>query len=166
MQLRSLLLLLVFLAAALFAAVNWNAFTTPTTLSLVVSSVQAPLGLIMLGLTALLTLLFLAFVVFTQTSMLVESRRQSRELRAQRELADQAEASRFTELRGFVEAELQKLAKMSTESHSSVLARVDKLEQALRAAVELSGNILGAHIGELNDRLERTAGGANSARPV
>ena len=68
MQVPTVLLLVVLITIALFAAINWSAFIAPVPLSLVVTTTQAPLGLIMLGLMALLTVLFLMFVVYLQTS--------------------------------------------------------------------------------------------------
>ncbi|MEO8627071.1 MAG: LapA family protein [Betaproteobacteria bacterium] len=155
MQIRTVLLLIVLAAIAIFAAVNWSAFVTPTPLSLVVTTVQAPLGLVMLALTALLTVMFLVFVVYLQSSVLFESRRYARELQAQRQLADQAEASRFTELRSFIETELRTHAGGSGDSKADLLARLGQTEDRLRAAIEQSGNTLAAYIGELEDRLER-----------
>ena len=162
MYLRTLLLLLVLGAISAFAVVNWGAFTTPTNLSLVFATVQAPLGLIMLGLAAILTVLFLIFVVYLQTSVIIEARRHGREVRAQRELADQAEASRFTELRTFLQAELPKLASQTTDLKTDVQTRLDQLDQNLRSAIEQSGNTLAAYIGELEDRVERRTAGTNS----
>lgn len=155
MKVRSLFLLLTVVAIAAFTALNWSAFMTPTTLSLGVANVQAPLGLVMLGLVAFLAALFLVFVVYLQTSVLLEARRHARELQANREIAGQAEASRFTELRGFLEAELRRQAGLDAESRAILLARLDQLDRDLRSAVEQSGNTLAAYIGELEDRLER-----------
>lgn len=155
MKVRTLLLLLTLVAIVAFTALNWSAFMTPTTLSLGVADVQAPLGLVMLGMVAFLAALFLVFVVYLQTSVLLEARRHARELQANRELAGQAEASRFTELRGFFEAELKRQAGLDAESRAVVLARLDQLDRDLRSAVEQSGNTLAAYIGELEDRLER-----------
>ena len=155
MKARTLLLLLAVVAIAAFTALNWNAIMAPATLSLGVADVQAPLGLVMLGLVAFLAALFLVFVVYLQTSVLLEARRHARELQANRELADQAEASRFTELRGFLEMELKRQAGLDAESKAVVLARLDQLDRDLRSAVEQSGNTLAAYIGELEDRLER-----------
>jgi len=118
MRTRTLLLLLALIGIAVFAAVNWTAITTPTTLSLVVTTVEAPIGLIMLSLTTLLTVLFLVFVAYLQTTVILEARRHTHELQEQRQLADQAEASRFTELRGFLETELRKLGEQSVESRA------------------------------------------------
>ena len=157
MKLRTLFLLIVLVAIAAFAALNWNAFIAPSEVSLGVTSVRLPLGMVMLGLLLLLTVLFLAYMVYLQSSSLLETRRHSRELQAHRELADQAEASRFTELRAYLEAELAKQAGLHAESRAAVLARVGQLEHDLRDAMEQSGNTLAAYIGELEERLGRSA---------
>lgn len=154
MKIRTLLLLLVLAAIAAFAALNWNAFMAPTILSLGFADVQAPLGLVMLGLLAFLTAVFLIFVTYLQTSVLLEARRHSREMKTQRELADQAEASRFTELRGFLEDELKKQADQAAEAQATILARLEQAERELRTVVEQSGNTLAAYLGEIEDRLE------------
>src|SRR3954447_8251266 len=83
----------------LFALLNWGAFSALTPISLGFTTVQAPLGLIMLGLSAFLCVLFAVWVIVLQASSLRDARRQTKELQAQRDLADRAEASRFTELR-------------------------------------------------------------------
>ncbi len=110
MPLRTILILVVLGAIALFAALNWEAFAAPTTLRLGFGTVEAPLGLIMLGLIALLAFLFLVFVTYLQTSVLIEGRRHARELEAQRELAERSEASRYTELRQLFQTELHQLS--------------------------------------------------------
>ncbi|HEY8707061.1 MAG TPA: LapA family protein [Burkholderiaceae bacterium] len=136
-MLRALAFFLVLALVGLFALVNWGAFTALTPLFLGVTTVQAPLGLIMLGLLAFLCVLFTVWVIALQASTLMDARRQTRELQAQRDLADKAEASRFTELR------------------TELLARLDRLQDESRLALEQSGNSVAAHIGELEDRLER-----------
>jgi len=162
MRLRTLMMLIVLGGIAAFAAVNWTAFMTPTTLSLVFTVVQAPLGAIMLAIAGLITVLFLVFVVYLQTSVIIETRRYGRELQAQRELADKAEASRFTELRGFLDAELSKLSDRIAEVKTGTDTRLDQLERDLRASVEQTGNTLAAYIGELEDRVERAISATDS----
>jgi uncharacterized integral membrane protein len=166
MYLRTLLILALLAAVAIFTALNWNAFVTPTTLSLVFAKVEAPLGLVLLGFVAVLTLLFLIYVVYLQSSVLIESRRYARELQAQRELADQAEASRFSQLQAFLENELRKVAQKSEELKTGVLAKLEEVERELRSVVEQSGNTLAAYIGEIDDRLERTSGERSSKGPA
>lgn len=155
MKVSTLLLLVVLIVIGAFAALNWNVFMEPRALSVGVAVVHAPLGLVMLGLLAFLTALFLIFVVYVQASVVVETRRHARELRANRELADQAEASRFTELRRFVEVELKKLADLDAESRVVFETRIDELKRDLRSAMEESENSLAAYLGELEDRLEK-----------
>jgi uncharacterized integral membrane protein len=166
MYLRTLLILALLVAVAIFTAINWSAFVTPTTLSLVFAKVEAPLGLVLLGFVAVLTLLFLIYVVYLQSSVLIESRRYARELQAQRELADQAEASRFSQLQAFLESELRRVAQKSEELKTGMLARLEEVERELRSVVEQSGNTLAAYLGEIDDRLERTSGGRSSKSPA
>lgn len=154
-MLRALALFAVVAVIGLFALLNWTAFTTPTTLSLLFTEVQAPLGLIMLGLAVFLTLLFTLWAISMQASTLMEARRLNRELQAQRELADKAEASRFVELRSYVGAEMQRAATASGRSHEELLGRMTHLEGALRLALEHNANAVAASIGEFEDRLER-----------
>lgn len=156
MKLQTLLLLFVLAIIAAFSALNWGVFISPTALSLGFTEIQMPLGLIMLGLLAFVTVLFLVFVVYLQSTALLENRRISRELKANKELADQAEASRFTELRTYLEAELTKQTNQQEALKGSIFARIDQLEHDLRTATEHSGNTLAAYIGELEDRLEKT----------
>ena len=155
MKIRTLLLLLVLLAIVLFTALNWAVITTPTTLSLLVATVEAPLGLIMLGLLILLTGVFAIFAGYQQTSMLLEARQQTKALEAQRKLADQSEASRITELQNLLNSALIRLEQQSVESRQATSARLDQLEQNLRAAVNQEGTTLSAYIGQLEDRLDR-----------
>jgi uncharacterized integral membrane protein len=155
MKVRTVLLLLVLLAIVIFTALNWTIITTPATLSLLVATVEAPLGLIMLGLLLLLTGVFAIFTGYHQTSTLLEARQQTRALEAQRKLADQAEASRITELQNLLNTALLRLEQQSLESRQATAARLDRLEQDLRAAVAQEGTTLSAYIGQLEDRLDR-----------
>lgn len=156
MNLRSLFLFLALGLTAAFTALNWTTIIAPSELSFGITSVQLPLGLAMLGFLALLTAAFLVFLIYMQTSALLDTRRHSRELHANRELADQAEASRFTELRTYLEAELAKQEAGSGASSAALLERIDQLDLELRSAIEQSGNTLAAYIGELEDRFSRT----------
>jgi len=158
MYLRTLLILLLLGALAIFTAVNWTAVIAPTKLSLIFATVDAPLGLILLGTVALLSVLFLLYIAYLQSSVLFESRRHGRELQAQRELAEQAEASRYSQLQEFLERELAKLIDKSETSKAGILARLEQLDRDLRSAVDQSGNSLAAYIGEVDDRLQRALG--------
>ncbi|SDM46310.1 hypothetical protein SAMN05428957_10691 [Oryzisolibacter propanilivorax] len=144
MNLRTLILLLVVLAIGALAALNWPTLSAPTVVSLGLTTVQAPLGLIMLALTALLAIFFVAYVLTLQGTVLMETRRHNKEMTAQRDLADKAEASRFTELRNFLELQ-----------HGAVLARMDALEARMNARVRETENVTAAYVGQLGDQLQQ-----------
>ena len=158
MGVRSAFLLIIVLLIAALAALNWPTLAAPTAVSLGFMQVNAPLGLVMLGLTTALGVFFLIYALYLQSSVLLEGRRHTRELAAQRELADKAEASRFTELRLFLEQQEQKRT-----------ARMTELQAALLARAEQSDNTVAAHLGQLEDRLDRRearmAPAAMSAEP-
>ena len=126
MMTRALIFFVVLVLVGLFAVINWNVFSALTPISLGFTTVQAPLGLILLGTIVFLCVLFTVWVIVLQAGSLRDARRQTKELQAQRDLADRAEASRFTELR------------------ADLLARIDE-----------SANATAAHIAQLEDRLER-----------
>ena len=155
MYLRTLMIVSVLGILIMFALLNWNALTAPTPLSVGLTTVEAPLGLLLLGITALLTALFLVYIVYLQSSALLESRRQARELQSQREVAESAEASRFHQLRITVETALHEQTSQTLEFKNSVLARLEEVERNLRSAVEQSGNSIAAYLGEIEDRFER-----------
>lgn len=144
MKLRSLLVILVLLLLVLFAIVNWQVVVEPTSLSLLVTHVEAPLGLVMLGFTAVLVAVLLGYAFKVQVTALADTRRQAAELRQQRELADRAEASRVTELRSYLEKELAALR----ESQQAA-------EQRLHDELAGTSNALSAAIGEVDERIER-----------
>lgn len=153
MYLRTILIVLALGALALFTVVNWSAFVTPTTLSVIFASVEAPLGLVLLGMVVLLAALFLIYVVYLQSSVLFETRRHARELHDQRELAEHAEISRIHDLRTSLETQLQAIGKQSELSKSELTARLDRLETDLRQSIEQSQNALAAALAEMDDHL-------------
>ena len=136
-MMRTLSLFAVLLLVGLFALLNWPAFAALTPLSFGFMTVQAPLGFIMLGIIVFLALLFTVWAIAMQASALGETRRQSRQLQAQRELADRAEASRFTEL------------------HNFLVERIDRLQEQTQRGLEQNADTVGAVVAELEDRLER-----------
>lgn len=152
MKIRTILLLLVLLAISTFALLNWPVIVAPTPLSLGLVEVQAPLGLLMLGLMVALSAVFLVYVLYLQTTVMFDARAHAKELQSNRNLADQAEASRFTELRTFLDAEFKRQSAADNEVKAALLVRIDQLERGLRLAVEQSGNSLAASLGEMDDR--------------
>jgi len=158
---RTISLLVIALLIVLLAALNWTTLATPTLISLGITSVTAPLGLIMLGLTVLLAILFVAYVLTLQGSVLLETRRHNKEMQLQRDLADKAEASRLVELRTSLDAQLQQHALDARTGRDGVMTRIDRLEQSLAQRLEQSENSTAAYLAELEDRLA----GGSAERP-
>ena len=151
MNFRTLILLLTVAAIATLAALNWSALSVPSMVWLGLASVEAPLGLIMLGLTILLGVFFIAYVLSLQGSVLLDTRRHTKEMTAQRELADKAEASRFTELRAFLEVQHQQV-------QSQLMDRLDALEARLAVRAQESDNSTAAYVGQLEQQLRPQLG--------
>ena len=133
MKLLGIVILVVLALIGVFAFVNWNALATPVPVSLLVGTVDMPLGMILLAALVLVVLLLGLYVLLLRTAMYTESRRMAQELAAQRDLADKAEASRFTELR----------------------AHLDHEVAGLKQAMAEAGNSLSADIGQMDDKLDR-----------
>ena len=155
MKVKTVLLLVFILLVAGLVALNLEEVLRPTTLNLGLASVEAPLGLVMLGLTGLVLLVAMTVMVLNQTTHLMEVRKISKEATEQRHLADKAEASRFVELREFLQQELQALATREQEAEVRLNQRLDQMQKQLSDVIEQNGNGLNAGLGELEDRLER-----------
>lgn len=147
MNFRTIVLLLVVAAIAALAALNWYTLSAMTVVSFGLMTLEAPLGLIMLGLTALLAVFFLAYVLSLQGSVLMDTRRHTKEMQAQRELADKAEASRFTELRSFLEAQNQR-------SQGELMGRLELMESRVAARAQESDNSTAAYMGQLEQQMQ------------
>jgi hypothetical protein len=126
------LLLLALAAIVAFMGLNWAAMTAPADLSVWFTTIRMPLGLALLGLMALLAIVFVVLLTYQQGTVLLETRRHAKELAIQRDLADKAEASRFTELRAQLDREVERLSGAIDNHTRETLARVDRAEMGLR----------------------------------
>ena len=150
MNFITLLVVVVVAALAALALFNWPAISAVTSVSLGMAHVQAPLGLLLLAFTAALGLLFVVHSVVQQTRAGSEARRHAKELAAQRDLADRAEASRFSELRAFLDAELRRLDAQAADQRAGRGAeRRDPVGAARRQARERFWGRVGAIAGGL-----------------
>ena len=155
MKTRSLLLVLLIVLVATFVALNFEEILRPTPLNLGLSTVQAPMGLVLVGLLAAVLLSFLLALLYFQTAHVMEVRRINRDVAEQRQLADKAEASRFTALRDYLQTELQAIAVRDTEAQDKLHQKLEQVQKNLTTVMEQTGNGLHASIGELEDRLEK-----------
>lgn len=154
MRIRTILLVLAILVVAAFVALNMDEFTRISTLSLGFMSVQVSLGLVMLVLLGGATVIFLASVLYMQSTNLLEMRKHTKELDLQRQLADKAEASRFTELQAFLASQAAGQQQRQTDADAALAASFAQQQQALMARIEQSDNTLAAYMGQLQDKLD------------
>ena len=155
MRTRTIFLIVAIVLVAAFAALNVDEFTRTSVLSLGFTTIQVPLGLVMLVLLAVALLIFLASTLYLQSTHLLETGRYARELDSQRVLADRAEASRFTELRGYLETHASALQNREAASTAVLAERLAQSQAALMQRIEQSDNATAAYMGQLEDRLER-----------
>jgi len=151
MRTHTLLVVLVLLLIVAFLAINWSVFAASAKVSFVFASIEVPIGLLMLGILTLIALTFGIYSAVSWSAILLEFRRQAKELTAQRTLADQAEASRFTELRAVMHDELEQLADRMSQMHDT-----------FRTEIRDNTNSLSATIGELDDRIQKLHSGDRS----
>jgi DNA anti-recombination protein RmuC len=111
----NLLIAIVAVLAIVFVIINWNMLGTPTAVSFGFAHVSVP-----------------------------AHRHHTAELRSQRELVENAEASRLTELRQYLQQELAALREQQRQS-----------EQRLHDELVTTANSLSACVGEIDERLER-----------
>jgi len=145
---------LALLGAFLF--VNWESMISLSKLSFLFYETQASLGLILLGITLTFGVLFISYILTLRTSMLMDVRRHTNELQAQRKLADSAETSRLDQLREQVTNEFVRLHTANEEANSKLMARTEDMEQSLRQSIHESTNSLSASMGEMEEKLDRT----------
>jgi len=162
MHARTFSLIALILLMAGFFALNVDEFTKANTLNLGLSSVQLPLGLLMLLLLGLVTVMFLANTLYIQSKNMLETRTLTRELSTQRDLADKAEASRFTELRSFLEAQAQEEQQRQVAISKEQEERFQAQEQVLLTRIEQLDKTMSAYLGEFEDRIMRASSFAPS----
>lgn len=148
MNIRLQLIILLVLAIGGLSFLNWEALTAVSTVSFGFTQTQAPLGLILLSLMSVLGVFFLAYILWLKGTVILDYHRHTKELKHQRELADKAEASRFTELREF-------LIQQHTEGQERVLNKIDDLEEHLYRRADDSDNSTAAYLGQIEDQLRQ-----------
>ena len=155
MRTKIILLTIGIVLLATFAVLNVDEITRTSTLNLGLTTMQLPLGLLMLMLIIALSLIFLVITIYTHSAQLIETRKYARELSAQRELADQAETSRFTKLRGHLESQTTMALNRETETVAALDRRLAQTERLLLERLEQSDNSNAAYWGQHDDALLR-----------
>ena len=155
MRFRTIFLIIFIGLVAGFAALNMEEFTRTSLLSLGFATVQVSLGVVMLILLVVVTVVFLGSTVLMQSTNLLETRKYARELNIQRDLADKAETSRFTELRQYFELRAVEEKERDLIAQQVWVERLASQDRNIMARLDQSDNTVAAHLGQLEDRLEK-----------
>ena len=157
MKTKILLLVVGIVLIAGFAALNVNEFTRISTLNLGFTTMQLSLGLVMLMLVVAMLVIFLVTTLYMHSTNLLEARKYDKQLSAQRELADKAEASRFTELRRYLESQAALTMNQSNDTVAAMDRRMMQTEKLLLNRLEQSDNSNAAYWGQHGDALLRSS---------
>lgn len=155
MRARTVFLIIAIALLVGFAMLNVDEFTRASTINLGFTTMQVPLGLMMLVLTLGILLIFLATTLYMHSANLIENKRHSKELAAQRDLADKAEASRFTELRRFMESQNEAMLQRESIAANVAQDRLMQIQTALMRRLDQVDNTTAAHVGQMQDSLAR-----------
>lgn len=98
------------------AALNWSTLMVSAPLNLLFMQVEAPLGVVMLGLAGVLVALFFVAYLRNQIGSLLETRRLLNEVQRVQDLADKAEASRIENLHQLIATEFRLLNERLTSA--------------------------------------------------
>jgi hypothetical protein len=154
MRARLVVLVVAILAVSGFAALNWSEFVRPVPLSFGWTVMEASLGLILLTLLGITLLAFLISSATHRTQNLIESHQHSKALQAQRDLADKAEASRFTDLRQHLDAQLRENRQREAIAASEFEKAVAQSQRELRAQLDQMSRTLVARLAEIENHID------------
>lgn len=155
MKFFGVIIIFALLLLGTFLLLNWDVIIVPTQLSFLFFEAKGSVGLISLAIALLFGMLFVLYTLTLRTRMLMEGRRYSHEIEVQRKLADSAETSRFDQLREQIALEFASLHTASQETHSSLMTRIEELEQSLQKSQDDTDNSLLASMGEMEEKLDR-----------
>ena len=153
MRARFLFIVIAILLVAGFAALNWSEFLHTSPLSFGLAVIDAPLGLVMLMALGLTLVVFLLSSAAQESRIMLDAHRHHKVLETQRELAEKAEASRFTDLRQQIDTHLshnrQRDTIMATELEKSLV----QSQRELRTQLELMNRNLMARFADFEERM-------------
>lgn len=149
-----ILLFLAALSVTLLAALsflNWQAVNATVPLNLGVTTIEAPMAAVLLVLSIVAFGSLAIYAAARGLSHNHTKRVSTKAFEAQRVLVEQAEASRFNELRVVLISEFERLS-----------ATLASTQDALRKDIQDNGNSLAAMIAEIDDRAKAGRAGSGA----
>lgn len=163
---RIAFIVLAVLVVGAIAALNWPEFSRPEPLSFGVLTATVPVGVLMLVLMGIVLAVFLVGSAIQESRYLLDHRRHARALHAQRELADNAEASRFTDLRQQLDTHVRESRQRETIVATEFEKRVMQSHNELRTQLERMHQVIAGHLVELESRIGPRDARGDNVRPA
>lgn len=158
MRARLLFIVLAGVLVAGLAALNWGEVTRTSRLNFGLILTDAPLAGILLAILAVTLVVFLVSSAIQESRNLIAWNRHAKELQAQRDLADKAEASRFTDLRQHIDSTLRESRQRDALAGGEFEKSMLQSHRELRAQLDAMNRTLLARLAELEARVDhRTA---------
>ncbi|MCW8814479.1 MAG: LapA family protein [Chlorobium sp.] len=126
MKLHTIILVLVLFLVLLFAGINWGLFARQDSINFIFFSIEAPLGVIMLGTLGVLSVLYLLFIGRLEVSSMMEERKSNKALQEARELALSKEKSRITELQNTISGQIGAFGERFGTLENKIMGVADK----------------------------------------
>jgi len=176
MKARGILLTVLVIVFALFAAVNWSTLTAPLPVDLLVLRVEIPVGLVLLGVTVGLALVFFVGALFDRAGQLQEIRHLERQLEKARAKADEKQAGELGQVKEALQAWGSSLERRIDDRVGAAETRIKEAidasddreadrAKALEERVLTVRNELAADVGEAEDLIRRMLGPSADALP-
>lgn len=166
MRARLLFIVLAGVLVAGLAALNWGEVTRTSQLNFGLIFADAPLAGILLAFLALTLVVFLVSSAIQESRNLIEWNRHAKELEAQRDLADRAEASRFTDLRQHLDSSLREGRQRDSLTGGEFEKSMLQSHRDLRTQLDTMNRTLLARLAEVESRVEHRTPAVDSGVPV
>ncbi len=153
MRARLLFIVIAVFFTGAIAVQNWPEFARSAPMSIGPFSMDMSLGLLMLTLLGIALAVLLVSSATLESRHLLEHRKHARALHAQRELAENAEASRFTDLRTHLDSHLKESRQRDAIVASEFERTVLQSQRELRGQIEQLNHMMATRLGELEGRL-------------
>ena len=170
MRSRGILLTVLLVLLGTFAVANWTTLTAPLPVNVIVTRLEVPVGLVLVGTSAALALTFFLAALFDRAGQLAEIRRLESQIDRLRTTLDARRLAEITEVRDAVQAWGESLERHVDArvgaSESSLLQAMERSSDregerfdALEARVLTVRNELAADVGEVEDAVLRRLDG-------
>jgi len=157
MRARIVFIVLALLVVGGVAALNWPEVNRTTAMNFGVLTAEASMGLFLLAAFGLTILVMLLSSAVQESRYMMESNRHAKALQAQRDLADKAEASRFTELRQYLDTHLRDNREHDAITATEFEKAMVQGQRELRGQIEQMSRALEGRLGQLESRIDARA---------